>query len=80
MIFLLGGGGGGGNARERAKRKRKKENPTFFPRSTELCQSEFVGARTKVHCLKEGYAWVPKMKDFNEDPKKEIWGNQIFQA
>ena len=37
---------------------------------------EFVGLRTKVHHLDEDYVWVPKMKDFTEDPKKEIWGDQ----
>ena len=66
--------------REGAKRERKKENPTFFPQSTEFHQLEFIGLITKVHILDEGYAWVPKMKDFTEDPKKEIWGNQIFRA
>ena len=34
----------------------------------------------KVHLLNEGYACVPKSKDFNEDPKEEIMGNQGFRA
>ena len=34
----------------------------------------------KVHLLNEGYAWVPKMKDFIEDPKEEISGNKRLRA
>ena len=32
----------------------------------------------KVHLLDEGYAWVPKRKDFDEDPIEEIWGKSKF--
>ena len=38
----------------------------------ELRWSDFVGPRTKVHRIDEGYAWVPKTRDFAEDPRKEI--------
>ena len=34
----------------------------------------------KVHLLDEGYAWVPKLWDFSEDPKEEVLGNQRFRA
>ena len=34
----------------------------------------------KVHLLDEGYAYIPKRRDFTEDPKEEISGNQGFQA
>ena len=47
----------------------------FFRRSTEFRWPEFVELRTKVHLLDEGYAWVPKTKDFTKDPRKEISGN-----
>ena len=57
---------------------RKERTPSFSLRSTEFCQSDFVGPRLKVHCLDKGYAWVPKKRDFTEDPKEEISGNQIF--
>ena len=33
----------------------------------------------KVHPINEGYVWVPKRRDFTEDPKEEILGNQIFR-
>ena len=32
----------------------------------------------KVHLLNEGYTWVLKMRDFTENPNKEISGNQNF--
>ena len=34
----------------------------------------------KVHLLDEGYAWVPKRKDVDEDPKEEIWGKLKFSS
>ena len=34
----------------------------------------------KVHLLDEGYTWVPKMKDFDEDPKEEIRGKSKFSS
>ena len=43
-------------------------------------QSEFVEPRVKVHLLDEGYAYIPKKRDFTEDPKEEILGNQGFWA
>ena len=33
----------------------------------------------KVHLLDEDYAWVPKRRDFTEDPEEEILGNQNFR-
>ena len=50
----------------------------FFLRSSEFRRSEFVRPRTKVHRLEKGYACVPKRRDFTEDPKEGIWGNQSF--
>ena len=40
---------------DREGEKRKRENQNFSLRSTELCRSEFIGPRTKVHLLDEGY-------------------------
>ena len=42
------------------------------PSLYDLRESEFVEPRVKVHLLGEGYAWIPKTKDFDEHPKKEI--------
>ena len=50
----------------------------FFRPSSEFRRSEFVGPRTKVHRLDEGYACVPKRRDFTEDLNKEIWGKSKF--
>ena len=38
----------------------------------EFRRSEFIGPRTKVHRIVEGYAWVPKTWDFAEDPNEEF--------
>ena len=83
MIFW---GGGGGefhiflllNRREKEGEK-KKSFQNLSLRSTEFCLSKFVGSRTKVHLFDEGYTWVLKRRDFTEDPKEEILGNQIFR-
>ena len=42
--------------------------------------SEFLETRTKVHHLDEGYTHIPKMRDFTEDLKGGIWGNQVVWA
>ena len=34
----------------------------------------------KVHLLDEGITWVPKRKDFDEDPKEEIQGKSKFSS
>ena len=34
----------------------------------------------KVHLLDDGHAYIPKMRDFTEDPNEEISGNQRFRA
>ena len=59
--------------------RNKKSIPTFFLRSSKFCRSEFVEPRVKVYLLNEGYAWVQKWRDFTEDLKEEISGNQNFQ-
>ena len=52
----------------------------FFRRSSEFRRSEFIELRIKIHLLDEGYAYVPRTRDFTEDPNEEIWGNQRFWA
>ena len=46
----------------------------------EFYRSKFVELRVKVHLLNEGYAYMPKRRDFIEDPNEEISRNQIFRA
>ena len=58
----------------------KERLQEFFLRSLEFRRSEFVEQKTKVHCFVEGYACVPKRRDFTKDPKEEIWGNQSFRV
>ena len=58
----------------------KESIQAFFWQSSEICRSEFIVPRTKVHLLNEGYVCVPKMRSFTEDPKEEIWGNKRFWA
>ena len=42
----------------------------------EIRSSKFVEPRDKVYLLDEGYAYIPKLRDFTEIPKEEIWGNK----
>ena len=39
--------------------------------------SKFIGPRTKVHLLDEGYVWVPKTRDFAEDSSKELGKSKV---
>ena len=34
----------------------------------------------KVHLPDEGYVYIPRRKDFTEDPKEEVSGNQGFRV
>ena len=43
----------------------------------ELGYSIFVGPKTKVHLLDEGYAWVPKTRDFVEDSRYEFGKSKV---
>ena len=38
---------------------------------------EFIGPRTKVHQLDDGYAWVLKTQDFIEDLNKEFKKSKV---
>ena len=57
--------------------KRKIKNQNFSLRSTEFRWSEFIGPRTKVHLLDEGYMWVPKTRDFTEDSSGEFGKSKV---
>ena len=54
-----------------------EREPNFSLRSTEFRRSEYVGSRTKVHILDEGYAWVPKTRDFAENSSEEFEKSKI---
>ena len=63
---------------ERGRKKKEKEkNSNFSLRSMEFCRSEFIGPRTKVHLLDEGYVWVPKTRDFPEDSSEEFGKSKV---
>ena len=57
--------------------KRKIKNQNFSLQSMEFRWSEFVGPRTKVHLLDEGYVWVPKIRDFAEDSSEEFGKSKV---
>ena len=56
------------------RERERKKNSNFSLQSTEFHRSEFVGPRTKVHLLDEGYTWVPK---FAEDSNEEFGKSQV---
>ena len=66
--------------REREEERGEREQQAFSLRSTEFCRLDFIGVRLKVHYLDEGYVWVPKGKDFDEDLKEEIRGKWKFSS
>ena len=68
------------NVREkgREKRKKKKKNSNISLRSLEFRRSEFVGPRTKVYLLDEGYTWVPKIHDFTKDSSDEFGKSKVL--
>ena len=41
---------------------------------------EFVEPKVKVHLLNMSYAYIPKRRDFTEDQKEEVSGNQGFRS
>ena len=43
----------------------------------EIGWSEFVGPRTKAHLIDEGYAWVPKTRDFTKDLNNEFQKSKV---
>ena len=65
------------NEKKRRERERKERNSKFSLQSTEFRRSKFVGSRTKVHLLDEGYSWVPKTRDFTKDSSKEFRKSKV---
>ena len=63
--------------RMRVREERKRRAKSFLPRSTKFRRSKFVGPRTKVHRIDEGYAWVSKMRDFAKDLNKEFKKSKV---
>ena len=60
--------------------RREREHLSFSLQSSEFRWSEFVEKRVKDHLLNEGYAYIPKRRDFTEDLKEVVSGNQGFRA
>ena len=50
----------------------KKISLSFFLRSTKIGPSDFIGINRKSALLDEGYAWVPKTRDFIENSGKNL--------
>ena len=59
------------------REERKRRAKSFIPRSTKFRRSKFIGPRTKVHRINEGYARVSKMWDFTEDPNEEFEKSKV---
>ena len=64
----------------RERERREREFPRFSLQFPDICRSEFIEQRVKVHLLDEGYTFIAKRRNFTEDPKVEISGNQGFRA
>ena len=60
-----------------SERETKRRAKSFLSRSMEFRQSNFVGPRTKVYRIDEGYTWVPKTRDFIEDPNEEFEKSKV---
>ena len=43
----------------------------------EFRRSEFVGVKNDVHCIDEGYTWVPKTWDFAKDSNEEFKKSKV---
>ena len=63
---------------EREGERKKKKKSNFSLQSTEFRRSEFIGPRTKVHLLDEGYAWVLKTWDFIKDSSEEFEKSKVL--
>ena len=64
---------------ERVREERKGRAKSFLPRSKEFHWSVFVRTITKFYRIDEGYAWVPKKKDFIEYPRREFWEIEVVE-
>ena len=62
---------------EREKKGKEVSFQNFSLQSTEVGWSEFIGPRTKVHLLDEGYAWIPKTWDFTKDSSEKFEKSKV---
>ena len=58
------------------KRGRKGTKASLFDLQSSIGQFS-LGHRTKVHRINDGDEWVPRTRDFVEDPRKEIWEIEV---
>ena len=63
------------NCEKEKGEERELPSASFFDPRSFACRN-FIEPRVKVHLLDEGYVWVPKRRDFTEDPKEEVSGNK----
>ena len=49
----------------------------FSLRSTEIGWLEFVEPKMKVHLLEEGYAWIPKTRNFVENSSEKFGKSKV---
>ena len=56
---------------------RESESSSLSLRSMEFRRSEFVGPRTKVHHIDEGYTWVSKTHYIFEDPNEKFGKSKV---
>ena len=61
----------------RVREERKRRAKSFLPRSMKFRWSEFIGLRTKVHCIDEAHAWVPKTWDFADDSNEKFGKSKV---
>ena len=58
--------------RERKRKRKRKRSPRLLSTIHEVPSVGIRLDKNVVHRLDEGYACVPKMRDFTKDLKKEI--------
>ena len=74
-----------GEERKRKKRKRReneeiREEPKFFLGSPTNRRSEYIRPKTKVGLLGKDYEYVPKSRDFIEDPSRGMQHPNIYHS
>ena len=60
-----------------SERKEKKESQEIPSKIYRIPSIEVRRARTKVHHIDEGYTWVPKTRDFTENPSEEFRKSKV---
>ena len=61
----------------RVKKEGKRRVKSFLPRSTKFRWLKFIGLRTKVHLIDEGYKWVSTTRDFIKNPNEEFRKSKV---